>query len=155
RGRPGRRSHRPEPAAGHPLLRPVGDGEGIDGDAPGGRRLAAWRRRGGRDPRRGGDPDTLALRRPVARPGLLRPPVPRHRAEPPSPLGADPVSDYAVSLLVRIGVEAFVALSAYLLLVIGRVSFGQQAFFVIGGGGPRVGPGRSLPPPPWCAIGGG
>jgi len=43
------------------------------------------------------------------------------------------VSDYAVSLLVRIGVEAFVALSAYLLLVIGRVSFGQQAFFVIGG----------------------
>lgn len=43
------------------------------------------------------------------------------------------MSDYAVSLLVRIGVEAFVALSAYLLLVIGRISFGQQAFFVIGG----------------------
>jgi branched-chain amino acid transport system permease protein len=43
------------------------------------------------------------------------------------------VSDYAVSLLIRIGVEAFVALSAYLLLVIGRVSFGQQGFFVIGG----------------------
>ena len=43
------------------------------------------------------------------------------------------MSDYTVSLLVRIGVEAFVALSAYLLLVIGRISFGQQAFFVIGG----------------------
>ncbi|MBI2553227.1 MAG: branched-chain amino acid ABC transporter permease [Candidatus Rokubacteria bacterium] len=43
------------------------------------------------------------------------------------------MSDYVVSLLVRIGVEAFVALSAYLLLVIGRISFGQQAFFVIGG----------------------
>lgn len=43
------------------------------------------------------------------------------------------MSDYVVSLLVRIGVEAFVALSAYLLLVIGRISFGQQGFFVIGG----------------------
>ncbi len=43
------------------------------------------------------------------------------------------MSDYVVSLLVRIGIEAFVALSAYLLLVIGRISFGQQAFFIIGG----------------------
>ena len=43
------------------------------------------------------------------------------------------MSDYVVSLLVRIGIEAFVALSAYLLLVIGRISFGQQGFFVIGG----------------------
>ena len=42
------------------------------------------------------------------------------------------LSDYAVSLLIRIGIEAFVALSAYLLLVIGRISFGQQGFFAIG-----------------------
>ncbi len=42
------------------------------------------------------------------------------------------MSDYAISLLIRIGVEAFVALSAYLLLLMGRLSFGQQGFFVIG-----------------------
>ena len=42
------------------------------------------------------------------------------------------MSDYVVSLLIRIGIEAFVALSAYLLLLMGRISFGQQAFFVIG-----------------------
>jgi branched-chain amino acid transport system permease protein len=33
---------------------------------------------------------------------------------------------------VRIGIESFVALSAYLLLVMGRISFGQQAFFAVG-----------------------
>lgn len=43
------------------------------------------------------------------------------------------MSDYLVSLLIRIAIESFVALSAYLLLVIGRISFGQQGFFVIGG----------------------
>jgi branched-chain amino acid transport system permease protein len=42
------------------------------------------------------------------------------------------VSDHAVAVLARIGIEAFVALSAYLVLVLGRVSFGQQGFFVIG-----------------------
>jgi branched-chain amino acid transport system permease protein len=42
------------------------------------------------------------------------------------------VSDYLVSVLARIGIEAFVALSAYLVLLLGRVSFGQQGFFVIG-----------------------
>jgi branched-chain amino acid transport system permease protein len=42
------------------------------------------------------------------------------------------MSDYSVSLLIRIGIEAFVALSAYLLLLVGRISFGQQGFFVIG-----------------------
>lgn len=42
------------------------------------------------------------------------------------------MSEYAVSLLTRIGIEAFVALSAYLLLVTGRISFGQQAFFIVG-----------------------
>lgn len=33
---------------------------------------------------------------------------------------------------MRIGIEAFVALSAFLLLVTGRISFGQQGFFGIG-----------------------
>lgn len=42
------------------------------------------------------------------------------------------MSDYTVSVLSRIGIEGFVALSAYLLLVMGRVSFGQQAFFALG-----------------------
>ncbi len=42
------------------------------------------------------------------------------------------MSDYAISVLSRIGMESFVALSAYLLLLMGRVSFGQQAFFAIG-----------------------
>jgi branched-chain amino acid transport system permease protein len=42
------------------------------------------------------------------------------------------VSDYLLSVLIRIGIEAFVALSAYLLLLMGRISFGQQGFFVIG-----------------------
>jgi branched-chain amino acid transport system permease protein len=42
------------------------------------------------------------------------------------------VSDYAVAVLTRVGIEAFVALSAYLLLLMGRISFGQQGFFVIG-----------------------
>lgn len=40
--------------------------------------------------------------------------------------------DYFISVLSRIGIEAFVALSAYLLLIMGRVSFGQQAFFALG-----------------------
>jgi branched-chain amino acid transport system permease protein len=42
------------------------------------------------------------------------------------------VSDYALSVLVRIGIEAFVALSAYLLFLTGRISFGQQGFFALG-----------------------
>ena len=42
------------------------------------------------------------------------------------------MSDYTVSILSRIGIEAFVALSTYLLLLMGRVSFGQQAFFALG-----------------------
>lgn len=42
------------------------------------------------------------------------------------------LSDYGLSLVIRIGIESFVALSAYLLLVTGRISFGQQGFFAIG-----------------------
>jgi branched-chain amino acid transport system permease protein len=42
------------------------------------------------------------------------------------------VSDYVLSVLIRIGIEVFVALSAYVLLLMGRISFGQQGFFAIG-----------------------
>lgn len=39
---------------------------------------------------------------------------------------------YLVSVLSLVGIGAFVALSAYLLLICGQISFGQQAFFGIG-----------------------
>jgi len=42
------------------------------------------------------------------------------------------VNDYLVSVLANIGMFSFIALSAYLLLIAGEISFGQQAFFAIG-----------------------
>ena len=39
---------------------------------------------------------------------------------------------YFVSVLSNIGMFSFIALSAYLLLLTGEISFGQQAFFAIG-----------------------
>jgi branched-chain amino acid transport system permease protein len=42
------------------------------------------------------------------------------------------MDEYLVSVLSNIGVISFVALSAYLLLLTGEISFGQQAFFAIG-----------------------
>lgn len=42
------------------------------------------------------------------------------------------MDDYAIGVLTNIGLFSFVALSAYLLLVAGEMSFGQQAFFGIG-----------------------
>jgi branched-chain amino acid transport system permease protein len=39
---------------------------------------------------------------------------------------------YFVSVLANIGMFSFIALSAYLLLLTGEISFGQQAFFAIG-----------------------
>jgi branched-chain amino acid transport system permease protein len=42
------------------------------------------------------------------------------------------MDDYMIGVLSNIGVVSFVALSAYLLLLTGEVSFGQQAFFAIG-----------------------
>ena len=42
------------------------------------------------------------------------------------------MDDYLVSVLSNIGVISFVALSAWLLLLTGEISFGQQAFFAIG-----------------------
>ena len=42
------------------------------------------------------------------------------------------MDDYLVGVLSNIGVISFIALSAYLLLITGEISFGQQAFFAIG-----------------------
>jgi branched-chain amino acid transport system permease protein len=42
------------------------------------------------------------------------------------------MDEYAIGVLTNIGLFAFLALSAYLLLVAGEMSFGQQAFFGVG-----------------------
>ena len=42
------------------------------------------------------------------------------------------MDDHLIGILSNIGVISFVALSAYLLLLTGEISFGQQAFFAIG-----------------------
>jgi branched-chain amino acid transport system permease protein len=42
------------------------------------------------------------------------------------------MDDYTLGVLTNIGLFSFVALSAYLLLLAGEMSFGQQAFFGIG-----------------------
>lgn len=42
------------------------------------------------------------------------------------------MDDYVISVLSNIGMFSFLALSAYLLLLTGEISFGQQAFFAIG-----------------------
>jgi len=42
------------------------------------------------------------------------------------------MDDYALGVLTNIGLLSFVALSAYLLLIAGELSFGQQAFFGVG-----------------------
>jgi branched-chain amino acid transport system permease protein len=42
------------------------------------------------------------------------------------------MDDYAIGVLTNIGLFSFLALSAYLLLVAGEMSFGQQAFFGVG-----------------------
>lgn len=42
------------------------------------------------------------------------------------------MSDYLISVISLMCIEAFVALSAYLLLITGQISFGQQAYFGLG-----------------------
>ena len=42
------------------------------------------------------------------------------------------MSDYMISVLSLVCIESFVALSTYLLLITGQISFGQQAYFGIG-----------------------
>ncbi|MCK0103242.1 branched-chain amino acid ABC transporter permease [Pseudohalocynthiibacter sp. F2068] len=42
------------------------------------------------------------------------------------------MSSYLISVLTLVGIQSFMALSAYLLLITGQISFGQQAYFGIG-----------------------
>ena len=42
------------------------------------------------------------------------------------------MDDHLIGVLSNIGMISFIALSAYLLLIVGEISFGQQAFFAIG-----------------------
>ena len=42
------------------------------------------------------------------------------------------MDEYAIGVLTNIGLLSFVAASAYLLLVAGELSFGQQGFFGVG-----------------------
>lgn len=42
------------------------------------------------------------------------------------------MDDYAVGVLTNIGLISFIALSAYLLIIAGEMSFGQQGFFGVG-----------------------
>jgi branched-chain amino acid transport system permease protein len=42
------------------------------------------------------------------------------------------MDEYALGVLTNIGLFSFIALSAYLLLIAGELSFGQQAFFGVG-----------------------
>ena len=42
------------------------------------------------------------------------------------------IDSFMIGVLSNIGMISFVALSAYLMLLVGEVSFGQQAFFGIG-----------------------
>ena len=48
------------------------------------------------------------------------------------------MDDYLIGVLANIGVISFIALSAYLLLLTGEISFGQQAFFAIGAYGAGI-----------------
>jgi branched-chain amino acid transport system permease protein len=49
------------------------------------------------------------------------------------------MDEYAVGVLTNIGLMSFLALSAYLLLISGELSFGQQAFFGVGAYGAGIG----------------
>lgn len=49
------------------------------------------------------------------------------------------MDDYAISVATNIGLLSFVALSAWLVLLTGEVSFGQQGFFGVGAYGAGVG----------------
>ena len=65
------------------------------------------------------------------------------------------MDDYLVGVLSNIGVISFVALSAYLLLLTGEISFGQQAFFAIGAYSAGIAasrPGAQPIKPPGCTT---
>jgi len=63
------------------------------------------------------------------------------------------VDEYALGVLTNIGLFSFLALSAYLLLVAGEMSFGQQAFFGVGAYAAGIGTAMwGLPLPVACVV---
>lgn len=42
------------------------------------------------------------------------------------------MDEFTIGVLTNVGLISFIALSAYLLLIAGELSFGQQAFFGVG-----------------------
>ena len=63
------------------------------------------------------------------------------------------MDEYAIGVLTNIGLFSFVALSAYLLLVAGELSFGQQGFFGVGAYAAGIGTAMLGWPLPLAAAG--
>ncbi len=63
------------------------------------------------------------------------------------------MDEYALGVLTNVGLFSFLALSAYLLLVAGEMSFGQQAFFGVGAYAAGVGTAMWGWPLPVAALG--
>ncbi|HYD57248.1 MAG TPA: branched-chain amino acid ABC transporter permease [Burkholderiales bacterium] len=62
------------------------------------------------------------------------------------------MDEYAIGVLTNIGLFSFVALSAYLLLIAGELSFGQQAFFGVGAYAAGIGTAMLGWPLPFAAL---
>jgi branched-chain amino acid transport system permease protein len=62
------------------------------------------------------------------------------------------MDEYALGVLTNIGLFSFVALSAYLLLIAGELSFGQQAFFGVGAYAAGIGTAMLGCPLPLAAL---
>jgi branched-chain amino acid transport system permease protein len=63
------------------------------------------------------------------------------------------MDEYALGVLTNVGLFSFLALSAYLLLVAGEMSFGQQAFFGVGAYAAGIGTAMWGWPLPVAALG--
>ena len=64
------------------------------------------------------------------------------------------MDEYAIGVLTNIGLFSFVALSAYVLLVAGELSFGQQGFFGLGAYAAAIGTAMLGWPLPLAALAG-
>ncbi|HTO51518.1 MAG TPA: branched-chain amino acid ABC transporter permease [Burkholderiales bacterium] len=63
------------------------------------------------------------------------------------------MDEYALGVLINMGLFSFLALSAYLLLIAGEMSFGQQAFFGVGAYAAGIGTAMWGLPLPVAALG--
>jgi branched-chain amino acid transport system permease protein len=62
------------------------------------------------------------------------------------------MDEYAIGVLTNVGLLSFVALSAYVLLIAGELSFGQQAFFGVGAYAAGIGTAMLGLPLPLAAL---